>query len=174
MVRNMLHIVSHQLNRAATILVMGLLLALFINVLVGASLRSIFSINFMSSFDLTRILFVWCTFIGASVVYKEKGHSVFSFLHGRTSGLIKLILDLINHVLTLGFLLVVVYFGAKLTVAVTVQSLPASGISVVWLYLPLAVSAALMLVHCLSFLIELRSTGSSRYYDKKEKRGSIL
>ena len=163
----MLHIVSHHLNRVATILTMGLLLLLFFNVLIGASLRSIFDINFMSSFDLTRILFVWFTFIGASVVYKEKGHSAFSFLYGRTRGFIKLSIDLVNHVLTFGFLMVLAYFGAKLTMATSVQSLPASGISLVWLYLPLAVSAVLMLVHCLSFLFELRPTQSSQYYEKK-------
>ncbi|MBP1933351.1 TRAP transporter small permease [Ammoniphilus resinae] len=132
-------------------LVMVLVCLLFLNVLVTALLRYAFNISIVSSYDYSRIFFLWCTFLGAGMVFKAKGHAKFVFFYDRTKEGLRFLVDLICNTLYVIFFAVILVVGTKLTISVSAQVLPASGITAAWLYLPILIAAFLMLIHVLSF-----------------------
>jgi len=144
---------SDYLDKITRIVVMILLGVMFLIVFGNAVLRYLFEFSFVGSYDYSRILFIWTTFFGASVVYKQKGHPKFDFLHAKTRGVVRFAVDLLINLLVIGFLVIIMTVGTRLTYSIAAQTLPASGVSAMWLYLPIIIASAIMLIHAITFLL---------------------
>jgi TRAP-type C4-dicarboxylate transport system permease small subunit len=127
--------------------------ALFVAVVFLAVLtRYVFRAPIITSIELARIGFVWCAFLGAVVCLKREKHTQFLFLLDRFRGRTRLWLDTWIAALSLGFFAVVTFKGVQMVQAVQDTYFPALGWSQVWLYLPVPVCCACMLVHTTALL----------------------
>ena len=151
-VADLLEVASRWLDRLTFILAVPLgaffLGIVFANVLA----RYVFSAPIIGSVEYARIAFVWATFIGASMAVRRRSHIRLDFLAERLPLPAQRLLAVFLWLLIIAFLAFVAYQGWRLTGRVQRTFFPASGISQVYLYLPLPVSAALMLVHALTHL----------------------
>jgi TRAP-type transport system small permease protein len=122
----------------------------FANVLA----RYVFSAPILGSVEYARIAFVWATFFGASMAVRRRSHIRLEFAAERLPPQVRRVLEILLRVLLIAFLAFVAYQGWRLTGRVQRTFFPASGVSQILLYLPLPISAAVMLVHALAHLFQ--------------------
>jgi TRAP-type transport system small permease protein len=122
----------------------------FANVLA----RYVFSAPIIGSVEYARIAFVWATFFGASMALRRRSHIRLEFAAERLPPKVRRILEVLLRVMLIAFLAFVAYQGWRLTGRVQRTFFPASGVSQILLYLPLPISAAVMLVHTLAHLFQ--------------------
>lgn len=145
--------VSDSINKIVTYFLFPLLLFMFVIVFVAVIFRLI-NISFISSYDISRLFFVWLIYLSITVVYKKEGHIKFSFLYNKFKGKIKVVIDICIHILVFLFFFVILYMGIKFYPSIRIQTLPGSGLSALWLYSPFFVSPAIMLIHSSAFILE--------------------
>ena len=148
-----LKIVSDFINKIVTVALFPLLLLMFVTVFVAVIFR-LSNISFISSYDISRLFFVWLIYLSITVVYKNVVHIKFSFLYSRIEGIKKIVLDIILHVLIFIFFSVLLYTGLNFYPSIRIQELPGSGLSALWLYSPFFVAPAIMLIHSSAFILE--------------------
>lgn len=104
--------------------------------------------------ELSRWLLVWMTFIGGSIVLKERGHVQLEFLISLCSKRIKKILTLVSDLLVLGFL----FFFTVLACKSALQSMSVRGdIIMVPLFYPklgMVLGGVLMIVYSVLGILE--------------------
>lgn len=122
----------------------------FANVLA----RYVFSSPILGSVEYSRIAFVWATFLGAAMAMRRRSHIRFEFLADLLPKKARLALEVLLTIFIVAFLVFVVYQGYRLTGRVQRTYFPASGLSQLYLYLPLPVGAGIMLIHSLAKLFE--------------------
>ncbi len=149
---SLLEVASRGLDRLTFVLAVPLgaffLGIVFANVLA----RYVFSAPILGSVEYARIAFVWATFIGAAMAVRRRSHIRLEFLAERLPLRVQRLLSVLLWLLIIAFLAFVAYQGWRLTGRVQRTFFPASGISQIYLYLPLPLSAAVMLVHALAHL----------------------
>ncbi len=126
----------------------GFVLIVFLGVLT----RYVFQAPIITSVELARIGFVWAAFLGAAVCVKGERHTQFLFLLDKAGGSGKRVMKVVIDCISIGFFLFLVIEGVRMTLAVRATYFPALGWSQLWLYAPLPVSAAIMLLHGVAFL----------------------
>jgi TRAP-type C4-dicarboxylate transport system permease small subunit len=122
----------------------------FANVLA----RYVFSTPIIGAVEYGRIAFVWATFLGAAMAVRRRSHIRFEFLADLLPHRARLALEVLLRFLILAFLVFVLYQGFRLTGRVQRTFFPASGLSQVYLYLPLPIGAGIMLIHSFAHLLE--------------------
>lgn len=145
--------VSDFINKIVTYIIFPILLFMFVIVVVAVILRLI-NISFISSYDISRLSFVWLIYLSITVVYKRNRHIRFSFLYNKLKGMQKVIVDLILHSLIFVFFAVILYTYLNFHPLIKVQNLPGSGLSALWLYSPFFFAPAIMLIHSMSFIYD--------------------
>ena len=115
-------------------------------------MRYVFRAPLVTSVELARLGFAWSCFLGAALGVKRGSHIRFVFLLERCGVLGGRILQFGVSLLCTAFFGLLVLKGVEMTQRVYETYFPALGISQLWLYLPLPVSAGIMLVHGLTFV----------------------
>ena len=139
-------------DRAARMLLVPIGIGFILIVFLGVLTRYVFETPIISSVELARIGFVWAAFLGAAVCLKQGKHTQFLFLLDKLSGRPRAVVLLVIDLISLGFFLLLLFKGVQMAQTVQDTFFPALGWSQLWLYLPLPVCAAFMLVHALAFL----------------------
>ena len=96
--------------------------------------------------QVSRILFVWVTFIGAAVLYRERLHIAIDMFVLMMPKRLQAVLFWIVDLLVMLFCLIMLVFGAKLSFDVWDNSFGALDITPASFYLAAPVSAAMMIV----------------------------
>ena len=126
-------------------------------------MRYVFRAPLITSVELARLGFVWSCFLGAALGVKRGSHIRFVFFLEKCGPVGGTLLQLGVSLLCTAFFAFLMVQGVEMTERVYDTFFPALGFSQSWLYLPLPVSAAIMLIHGLAFLGEdlaaLRSVG---------------
>jgi TRAP-type C4-dicarboxylate transport system permease small subunit len=91
-------------------------------------------------------------FLGAAVCLKNEKHTQFLFLLDKLRGTPRAAIQVTIALLSVGFFSLVTVKGVQMAQAVLDTYFPALGWSQVWLYLPVPVCCAFMLVHSTAFL----------------------
>jgi TRAP-type C4-dicarboxylate transport system permease small subunit len=113
-------------------------------------MRYVFRAPLITSVELSRIGFVWSCFLGAALGVKRARHIRFVFLRDRLPAGGRRALRLAVSAVSAAFFLFLVVQGAAMVGRVADTYFPALGLSQAWLYLPLPVAGACMLVHGLA------------------------
>lgn len=139
------------------------LLAVILLVIAGSILlRQLLGLHFIGSYDLSRILFIWGVFLGAGVAYKQELHTRFTIVATRLTPPGQIRLNILINGLCLVLLVILGYPSIQLAYSARIQTLPASDINAVWLYLPVTAGAFTMIVHALYLLFrDMHSLGGS-------------
>ncbi|KAA0971186.1 TRAP transporter small permease [Aureimonas fodinaquatilis] len=121
--------------------------------IVSVFSRYVFQLPIVSATELTRLAFVWATFLGISAGVKRGVHvRVVAFV----SLLPKLVRGLTVYLVHGSFLvfgMLMIWQGWSLTLRMIPTTFPTLGISQAWLYAVLPVAGALMSLHALSSLL---------------------
>lgn len=121
--------------------------------IVSVFSRYVFQLPIVTSVELTRLAFVWATFLGISAGVKRGVHvRVVAFVSLLPATLRGLTIYLV-HGSILVFALLMVWQGWGLTVRMLPTTFPTLGISQAWLYAVLPVSGALMALHAFSGIL---------------------
>jgi TRAP-type C4-dicarboxylate transport system permease small subunit len=126
----------------------GTILLVFFEVLM----RYVFQAPLITSVEWARLGFVWSCFLGAALGVKRARHIRFLFLLERLPRPAARALHGAVSATCAAFFLLLVVQGAAMAQRVADTYFPALGVSQLWLYLPLPVTGACMLVHALADL----------------------
>jgi C4-dicarboxylate transporter DctQ subunit len=129
-----------------SILVIVVLLAVFFRYVLGDSLPW--------SEEVGRYLSVWVGFLGASVALRKRIHIGVDYFIDRLSKRGRRLLKLISEFTILVLLSVISYYGIELVIFQIPQKSPALLISMFWPYLSVPVGTLLMIIQCISLIIE--------------------
>lgn len=134
--------------RAIELILAALLAAMVVLVFTNVLLRYLFNSGIAASEEVSRWLFVWLTFLGSIVAFRDHGHLGTDMLVARLGRKGRQICLILGHLLML-WLCWLLLLGSirQLDVNWNVHA-PATGVSMAWLYgagVVFAVSAALML-----------------------------
>ncbi len=136
----------------ARVLLVPIGIAFIAVVFLGVLTRYVFRAPIITSVELARIGFVWSAFLGAAVCLKNERHTQFLFVLDRLRGLSQAAVKVAIDLLSVGFFSLLTVKGIQMVEAVRDTYFPALGWSQVWLYLPVPVCCAFMLVHSVAFL----------------------
>ncbi len=130
-----------------------LTLVLCVDVFVAVVLRYVFHTSLGFYDELARFVFVWMSFLGAASGVKRHGHFGVSLVLKRFPGRLRQAVEIFN---TLGMMLfagILIVKGLTM-VRLTVRQLsPAMEIPVSYLYAPVPISGALMILYLLPHLV---------------------
>lgn len=144
--------ISDWTDRLVRILAVPVGIGFILVVFFGVLTRYVFRTPIITSIELARLGFVWSCFLGAALGVKREKHVQFVFLVERLRPLGQRLVRFGVTLLSAGFFLFLVLKGLQMVQAVQDTYFPALGFSQVWLYLPLPLSGAFMLIHALAFL----------------------
>lgn len=139
-------------DRLARLLLVPLGVGFIVVVFLAVLTRYVFRAPIITSVELARIGFVWCAFLGAAICMKQEKHTQFLFLLDRATGILKRLIRTTIALLSVGFFALVTVKGTQMVHAVQDTFFPALGWSQLWLYLPLPLCSAFMLIHAVAFL----------------------
>lgn len=148
----LLRLLSDWADRLARILLVPIGIGFILVVFLGVLTRYVFQAPIITSVELARIGFVWSAFLGAAICLKSERHTQFLFLLDHLKGAARGVIKALIALISVGFFLFLVVKGMQMVQAVQDTYFPALSWSQLWLYLPLPVCSAVMLLHSISFL----------------------
>lgn len=153
------------LERFLNLIVPGLIVLIFIDVVVGVFFRYVLNSPLKFTFDLATLLFAWVIFLGLVLAAKEKAHIsvdfVISLLPEKLRGTVLLFVD----ALTTFICGMMVYLGWNLTIK-TGMEITGLEISMKWLYASLPVGFAILAL----FLVNKVVNQVYQIFKKSERR----
>lgn len=143
----LLHAASDMLDRVVRGAAILLMSALIVVVALQIICRDVLQLAFAGSEELATYVFIWLTFLGAGIAFKERSHPVLTVLTDRLPARAARFVEVFGltcTVLFLGFLLV---RGSSLTMAVATQQSQLLQIPMWCVYVALPIAAAVTLLH---------------------------
>jgi len=121
----------------------------FTVIIIGVIMRYVVKEPFLGSHEVSRLLFIWATFLSASLAYRRMSHIAISFFVDQLPEIPEKIISAIVYLLTLLFFLILGYHSLSVIRDLWPTSLPVLGISQGWLYIPLPVMAVIVALFCI-------------------------
>lgn len=148
-----LSLILHKYSKYILVL---LLSALSITVIAQMLCRTFLGFSFVWSDELARYMLVWSTFIGASIVLRDKELVGLDILESKLSFRLNEVVKLLVHVLVLVFLGYVAYYGYEMATSngITAQKSTTMHFSMTYVYLAIPVGALLMIIHTMAAINE--------------------
>jgi len=104
--------------------------------------------------QVSNILFIWITFIGAAVLYRQKLHigvdMFISMLRGRSQQIMFWVIEIAN----LAFIVVLFIYSVKLSIDVLPNTYGALDITPAWFYFSAPVSCAMMMLYFVEKIVD--------------------
>jgi len=112
---------------------------------INVLLRYAFNFSFAWAPELTRYLFIWVSFLGATYVLTQKKHLTMDALLQRLSIKVREFIEVFHSIIIIFFLTAIVIFGFRMAKISSNVTSPAMQISMVYIYLALPISSLIML-----------------------------
>jgi C4-dicarboxylate transporter DctQ subunit len=109
--------------------------------------RYVFNNSLSWSEELALILLTWMVFIAAGVAVQQKLHIGVDLLTSRLGERWQRILGIFSDLLVGVFVIFLIYYGAQITANAMVQTTPAMGLPMGYVYAAVPVGGAVMLVN---------------------------
>ncbi|HIW96821.1 MAG TPA: TRAP transporter small permease [Candidatus Corynebacterium gallistercoris] len=141
---------SGRINRVVEYLAATFLILLSLAAMLQVLTRHVLDFSFVWTEELSRFSFIWCSFLGASVLTYHGGHATLDFLHDRLHGRSRAYHSLLVEVIVFLIASCLVIFSIPL-VTITYQQLsPALQIPMACVYSAVMVTGALIAFHSLA------------------------
>lgn len=153
-IRAFLAHLSKTLNDLVKLLTVVLTAGFTVVVFVSVLTRYVFNYPIIWSVEMSKLFFVWSCFLAATIAYKQQLHIRFEFTERILGPRGIKITDVGIHLLSF------LFFGRVFLQSLTfIQSIwqtyfPVLNISQGWLYVSVAVSMGICLIHCLMLFVE--------------------
>jgi TRAP-type C4-dicarboxylate transport system permease small subunit len=119
--------------------------------------RYVLDVPTFESAEITRLMFIWLTFLGSGLLIGRRELIAIDLLHGMLSQRAGNVLGIVNEVLTAVTLIMLACYDIKLLALVGPKTAPAIGISYRWFYLSLLVFCCIGVF----FILERLVTGET-------------
>lgn len=141
---------SDAINRFVSFLCFVFMSGMTIVVLLGVFFRYVLQMPLSWPEELSRYMMIWAASLAVSIGIKEKGHVGLTFLFDITkSRVVKIILETIVFLATLGFLVVMIYYSVRMVMEAGTQISQGLGITMVLPTLAIPVSMVIALIQLL-------------------------
>lgn len=104
--------------------------------------------------EAARYLFVWATFLGASVAVKTKQHTIVLFFVEKVPEKMKRTVLFLGYVIVILFLAVILFYGTTLSFKIVNQTSPALQLSMFYPSLALPIGALVMILNFVLLFFE--------------------
>lgn len=147
-----------------------LIFSLALNVLIvffQVIMRSLFNTSLSWSEEITRYIFIWQIWMGASIAYRENEHIrvnlIFSVAKSKTA---KKFINILVDIIWLAFNLALVYIGFKLLASIHSRNAVSSGLRLplIYVYAALPISSIIISIRQIIDIISI-STGKTEVND---------
>jgi C4-dicarboxylate transporter DctQ subunit len=143
---------------AATVAVLAAYVAIL---LVQVVLRYVFNSSLVWSDEIIRFGLVWNVMLGAALVSLRDGHIRVDIFENLLSPRARRVTQFVIHLVSVGFLLLLLFFGWKFAMRGAIQRAPVTSVSMAYVYSAIGVGAALMLFFTVVTIVRrLRGLGS--------------
>lgn len=151
--------VQLRVEKAYKTVLIVLMIAMFVTVAYNVFMRFVINQSVGWADELSRFIFIWISFLGAVLAYKNDEHVGLGFVVDKVrSPQIRRIIGLLQHTLILGLLILLTYFGV--TASRTVMNVsPALRIPMAWVYLVVPFCGLLMCLLAISKIASLLRGG---------------
>ncbi len=109
--------------------------------------RSILKFSLYWGDELTQVLMVWLTFLGAAVAMREHAHYRFDYLSQRLRGRAKRIYQFTTKIIVLVAIVLLLYWSTLTVVGIRSWIMPAMEYSRAWVYGACPVGCVFMLIY---------------------------
>lgn len=147
------------LTRLASNLIGALIGAIVVITLAAVWWRYVVNDPISWTEQISRIFFVWVTFLGAAVLYRDKSHIVIDMFLEMMPTAIKSALVWLIEFAVLLFIVVFFFYGLKLSIDTLPHRFGALDISPASFYFAAPVSAAMMLLFFIERLVDPSKRG---------------
>jgi TRAP-type C4-dicarboxylate transport system permease small subunit len=108
--------------------------------------RYVLKTPILVSIELSRIFFIWSCFFAAGITFYQKGHIVISFISDLIPTRPRKWIGFLIEVLTVVFFAGLFVWSVEVVFRIWNSEFPILGISQSWLYAPLSIISAIMLL----------------------------
>lgn len=150
---HMAKLISDKADKIIILITIPIAILFFSIVFLGVISRFVFKSPIIASDEISRIGFIWSCFLGAAIGMKREKHICFSSIIEGIPHKYRSLINFSTRCITLLFMAFLLYNGIILTKHVFPTVFPASGLSQVWMYSALPVTAFVMLIHTIYFII---------------------
>lgn len=157
-INNIIERITDVINWFLGVILTLMLMITFIQVV----LRYVFNSPLIWAEEVTLVMLVWFGYLIIAILVKEDNHISLEVFYLKLNRNLRKILDVVKHVLLLGFSILMVYFSVEMVINAQGKYLPASQINRAMLYIPLAVSGILIVLYTSSHLFKLFVTSEER------------
>ncbi|MEA4953425.1 hypothetical protein SDC9_46065 [bioreactor metagenome] len=140
---------SDAVNTVSEVVLFGMILAMIAVTTLQIVCRIFFDALIWSE-ELTTYLLVASSLLGAAVGFKRGSHIAVTFLVNKLPETPRKAVSVFVQCLGVFFFAVVAYYGADLMKSEAMQTTPAMGISMTWIYVMYPVIGGIILLHLLA------------------------
>lgn len=121
-------------------------------IFVSVVSRYVANVSILFSVEVSKLLFVWSAFLGATTAYKRHVHIRFEFMSRIIGWKGRLATDVLLYLSALVFFSYILVYGLRFARIVWRTYLPVLALSQGWLYVPVYITAAIFILHSLRLL----------------------
>ena len=136
---------SDGLDKVLRCICAALMIGFFLIMLLQVILRNLFPAHTLSWADgICRYLFVWATFLGASLATKIRSHIAITFIIDRFKGKARKVIDVIIYLFTMVMVALLFVWSIRATINVIPQQADSAHFSAAYVYAALPVGFFLL------------------------------
>ncbi|WP_181872901.1 TRAP transporter small permease [Billgrantia montanilacus] len=107
--------------------------------------------------EAIRFIFIWCSFLAIAMGVREKIHIGINIVVELFNKKVQLFIEIIGHLAIMAFSGHLIYYGWKVVLATRLQTSPALGIPMSWIYLSIPTMSALIFLFCLIEILKIKN-----------------
>ncbi|WP_156291812.1 TRAP transporter small permease [Oceanobacillus salinisoli] len=140
------------LNRVVLVISLTILAAMVIVIIYQVFSRQILGSSPAWSEEVSRLLFVWVSFLGIAYGFREKLHIGVGLIVNKLPEKLQDIFDYFAKLLVIGFGIIMIYYGWQFTVLTSTSTMPATGLPSSVLYASIPISGLFVLLNGIELL----------------------
>ncbi|WP_249872587.1 TRAP transporter small permease [Oceanobacillus saliphilus] len=147
-----LQTITDVLNRILLVVSLSILAAMVLVIIYQVFSRQILGSAPAWSEEVSRLLFVWVSFLGIAYGFREKLHIGVGLVIGKLPKKVQTIFDYFAKILVIGFGFLLIYYGWQFTMLTSTSTMPATGMPSSVLYASIPVSGFFVLLNGVELL----------------------
>jgi TRAP-type C4-dicarboxylate transport system permease small subunit len=168
---NVLVRIGDVLRRLLSFLVGAMLLAIVLLVCVQVFSRYFIGAATPGMAEISRLLFIWLTFLGAALLISRRDLIVIDFLHDRLNADLFKRLGVVIDLATAAFLVMLIVYARHLMKVVGLKIAPATGLPFAWFYGSLIAFAGLGLFFIFERILTPRASALREAASRAQSQG---
>ncbi|WCK56410.1 TRAP transporter large permease subunit [Aneurinibacillus sp. Ricciae_BoGa-3] len=153
---NLLSMLSQGINRAATVISIGLMVAMVLDIAMQVIFRYLLNHSLAWSEELGRYLFLWTVFLGSTIGIKKNLHPSFGAVVNKLPVRIRANVIVIGQALVAAFCVILLLLSDSLIPSIYSTLTPALQVPISYFYLIFPVFSIISLVHIAANMLESR------------------